>query len=93
MLAAAFGGTRKQTFRLGFVAGFAFWLASLYWLLHMPVTGYPILAWIALAAYNAVFQAIWVWLCWKCFPGASNASGRQVRLGPVTSRPGEFMFL
>jgi len=87
MLAAAFGGTRKQTFRLGFVAGFAFWLASLYWLLHMPVTGYPILAWIALAAYNAVFQAIWVWLCWKCFPGTPNAIDKQVRLGPATSDP------
>jgi len=77
MLAAALGGTGKQSFRVGFVAGFAFWLASLYWLLLIPVTGYPILAWVALAAYNAVFQAIWVWLCWKCFPSSSRSSRRE----------------
>jgi len=79
MLAAALGSTGRQAFRLGFSAGFAFWLASLYWLLHIPVTGYPILGWVALAAYNAVFQALWVWLAWKCFPGAPNSdSARSV---------------
>ncbi len=74
MLAAALGGTGKQSFRVGFVAGFAFWLASLYWLLLIPVTGFPILGWVALAAYNAVFTATWVWLCRKCFPHGATGS-------------------
>ena len=77
MLAAALGGNGKQGFRLGFVAGFTFWLASLYWLLLIPVTGFPILGWVALAAYNAVFQALWVWLSWKCFPRSPRSSRRE----------------
>jgi apolipoprotein N-acyltransferase len=74
MLAAALGGTGKQSFRLGYATGFAFWLASLYWLLLIPVAWFPILGWLALAAYNALFQATWVWLCWKCFPNGVPAS-------------------
>ena len=70
MLAAAIGAAGKQSFRLGYVAGFAFWLASLYWLLLIPVAWFPILGWVALAAYNALFQAAWVWLCWKGFPSS-----------------------
>ena len=77
MLAAALGCTGRQSFRIGFVAGFAFWLASLNWLLHIPVTGFPILGWVALSAYNALFQAIWVWLCWKCFPSSPRSSRRE----------------
>ena len=73
MLAAAIGGTGRSNFGVGFVAGFVFWLASLYWLLLIPVAWFPILGWIALAAYNAIFQAIWVWLCWKCFPTGASA--------------------
>ncbi len=77
MLAAALGCTRTQSFRIGFVAGFAFWLASLNWLLHIPVTGFPILGWVALSAYNALFQGIWVWLCWKCFPSSPRSNRRE----------------
>lgn len=68
MLAAALGATGKQAFRVGFVAGFAFWLGSLYWLLLIPVAWFPILGWLALAAYCALFQAVWVWLSWKFLP-------------------------
>ena len=31
-------------------------------LLHIPVTGFPILGWIALAAFMAIYPAFWVWL-------------------------------
>lgn len=88
MLAAALGGTGKQHFRLGFVAGFAFWLASLYWLLNIPVKGYPILGWVALAAYNAMFQALWVWGCWKCFSFEApiSALANQSPLNPEPAR-------
>ena len=62
LLFAARGQTGADAFRAGYVGGLAFWLASLYWLLFMPVAGFPILGWIALAAYVALFTGVWVWL-------------------------------
>jgi apolipoprotein N-acyltransferase len=62
MLACASGKNGGDSFRIGCVAGLSFWLASLYWLLLMPVAGYPILGWAALSAYLALYPAIWVWL-------------------------------
>ena len=62
MLACAQGKTGGESFRIGCVAGLSFWLASLYWLLLMPVAGFPILGWAALSAYLALYPAIWVWL-------------------------------
>jgi len=51
-----------DAFRVGYVAGLAHFLSSLYWLLLMPVVGLPILAWLALGAYLALYPAIWTWL-------------------------------
>ncbi len=62
MLACAFGKSGGDSFRIGYVAGLSFWLASLYWLLLMPVAGFPILGWVALSAYLALYPAVWVWL-------------------------------
>ncbi|HLP78147.1 MAG TPA: hypothetical protein VK327_14665, partial [Candidatus Paceibacterota bacterium] len=62
MLATALGTAGKQSFRLGYVAGLAHYLTSLYWLLCIPVRGYPILGWVALSAFLALYPAIWVWL-------------------------------
>ncbi len=62
MLASAHRKTGADAFRIGYVAGLAQYLASLYWLLLIPVTGYPILGWIALSAYLALYSATWVWL-------------------------------
>ena len=62
MVFAARGARGWQAFRIGYVAGFAFWLASIYWILLIPVNWYPILGWLALSAYHAFFSAIWVWL-------------------------------
>ena len=62
MLACAFGKSGGDSFRIGCVAGLSFWLASLYWLLLMPVAGFPILGWVALSAYLALYPAVWVWL-------------------------------
>ena len=66
MLAAANGKSGSDAFRVGYVAGLAHFLSSLSWLLLIPVTGYPILGWIALAAYIALYPAVWVWLVAKC---------------------------
>jgi apolipoprotein N-acyltransferase len=70
------GGGRA--FRVGWVAGLAHFLSSLYWLLAMPFAWHgiplaPALAWVALSAYCAVFFGLWVWFCWKVFPGEISA--------------------
>jgi len=62
MLACAYGKSSGDSFRIGYVAGLSFWLTSLYWLLLMPATGFPILGWFALSAYLALYPAVWVWL-------------------------------
>jgi len=62
MLLAARGKSGADAFRAGYASGITFWLVSLYWLLLMPATGFPILGWLALAAYVALFFGVWVWL-------------------------------
>lgn len=62
ILATALGKTRGEAWRIGYVAGLAHYLGSLYWLLNIPVKGFPILGWIALALFLALFPATWVWL-------------------------------
>ena len=62
ILLAARGG---NTFRLGLLAGFTHYLISLSWLLNIPVKFYPILGWVALAAYLALYPAAWAWACSK----------------------------
>ena len=61
MLTAAHGTRGWETFRIGYMAGLAHFLASLYWLLLIPVTGFPILGWLALSAFVALYPAVWVW--------------------------------
>ena len=62
MLACGRGKTGDENFRIGYIAGLSFWLASLYWLLLMPVAGFPILGWVALSAYLALYPATWLWI-------------------------------
>ncbi len=62
MMAAAHGKRGGDAFRVGYVAGLAHFLSSLYWLLLIPVTGFPILGWISLSAFIALYPAVWVWL-------------------------------
>lgn len=67
MVLAASGKTGIETFRIGFVAGLAYQLASLHWLLLIPyrwlgVPFGPALGWLALGAYLALYPAVWVWL-------------------------------
>ncbi|HWD92165.1 MAG TPA: apolipoprotein N-acyltransferase [Verrucomicrobiae bacterium] len=65
ILAAALGKNGAEAWRIGYVAGLAHYLGSLYWLLNIPVKGFPILGWVALAAFLALFPATWVWLSLK----------------------------
>lgn len=62
MVAAALGRSPREAFRVGYTGGMVYFLATLHWLLLIPVTGYPILGWVALSAYLALFPAAWVWL-------------------------------
>ncbi len=75
LLFSAAGQPPKSAFRLGLLGGFAFHLAALHWLLFMPVTGFPILGWLALSAYCAVYPGLWVWLCWRLAPVPSQPPG------------------
>lgn len=59
---AAHGKSPSDTFRVGYTFGLIFWLTSLYWLLLIPAGGYPILGWISLCAYLALFPATWTWV-------------------------------
>ena len=68
LLFSAVGQPAKVAFRLGWLGGLAFNLAALHWLLFIPVTGFPILGWLALSAYAAVYPGLWVWLCWRLAP-------------------------
>jgi len=72
LLASAAGLSRGPAFRVGFVGGLIYHLTVLYWLLLIPM-GLPwkpvvVLGWIALSAYLALFQGVWLWLAWKVFP-------------------------
>ncbi len=74
MLFSALGLRGGPAFRLGFVAGFVHSLGSLYWLLAIPYAWHgiplaPALGWIALSAYCGLFSGLWVWFCWRLFPG------------------------
>ena len=76
ILAAALGKRGGEAFRIGYVAGMAHYLASLSWLLNIPVTGFPILGWIALAAFVALFPGTWVWLSLR-MSGIHQAPGEN----------------
>ncbi len=73
LLFSAAGLPSRSTLRVGFVGGFCYYLASLYWLLRIPVNFLPILGWIALSAYLALFIAGWVWLCWRFAPSVGRS--------------------
>jgi apolipoprotein N-acyltransferase len=63
-------GARKKTggdaFRVGYVGGLVFWLATLYWLLDIPYTWHsvplgPGAGWLALCAVLGIFTGTWTW--------------------------------
>ena len=63
LLYAAAGKSIGDRFRVGYVGGIFFWLASLYWLLLMPAAWYfVVMGWVALAAYVALYFGVWLCL-------------------------------
>jgi apolipoprotein N-acyltransferase len=67
LLALALGQSGSHTFRIGYIAGLTFHLASLHWLLFIPVRIAPAVGWLALSAYLAVYQGVWVWFCCRLY--------------------------
>lgn len=68
LMVASGAETSKRRFLLGWLFGLGFNLGSLYWLWFIPVTFFPILGWLALSAWQALYYAIWVWLCVRIAP-------------------------
>src|SRR6185503_4450847 len=68
LLLSTLGATPKQTFRIGYLAGFVQQLITLYWLLFIPLTVPAIIGWLAISTYLAVYPAFWAMLAWKLFP-------------------------
>jgi apolipoprotein N-acyltransferase len=68
MLASAMGTTGRQSFWLGWLAGLANWLLGIYWLLLIPVKFAPIVGWLLLCSFLALYSGAWVWLAWKTYP-------------------------
>jgi apolipoprotein N-acyltransferase len=60
--------TAGKAFRIGYCAGLAHYLLSLYWLLLIPLPVKAIMAWLAVSAILALYHACWTWLCWRAFP-------------------------
>ena len=86
MVAAALGKSRGDSFRIGYVAGLAYYLASLYWLLLIPYRWHsiplgPAAGWLSLSAYLALYPATWVWLLSEGQPGTAGGRGPNPR-GP-----------
>src|SRR5262249_3333193 len=77
ILGAALGKRGGEAWRIGYVAGMVHYLVSLGWLLNIPVTGFPILGWIALAAFLSLFPATWVWLSLKVSGVRCQVSGES----------------
>src|SRR6266550_9366518 len=77
MLFAALGQRGKECLRIGYVAGLAHYLVTLYWLLFIPFPAGAIVGWLALSAYLALYPATWVWLCWRLCPAAAMDDRRS----------------
>ncbi len=82
LFVAAGGETGKRRFLYGWLFGLGFNLTSLYWLWFIPVTFFPILGWLALSAWQALYYAVWVWLGLRIAPSdVFNAPKKTPNLG------------
>ncbi|HVY72279.1 MAG TPA: apolipoprotein N-acyltransferase [Verrucomicrobiae bacterium] len=77
MLALSLGQTPSAAFRLGYVAGVANGLVSLYWLLFVPFPVGAVAGWLALSAYVALFPGLWLWACAQLLPRLATQRGEE----------------
>lgn len=79
MLLAAAGQGGWGSFRVGYAAGLAFNLVALRWILNIPFPVGAVAGWIALAAYLALFQGVWVCACCRLLPAPPVGGSEAVR--------------
>ena len=60
--------TGAKAFWIGYCAGLAHYLLSLYWLLLIPLAMKAVAAWLAVSAVLALYTGCWTWLCYRSFP-------------------------
>lgn len=84
MLFLALGRSGKEAFRIGYLAGLAYYLAALHWLLFLPYPSGAVAGWLALSLYLALWPGAWVWLCWRAFPGAAARPCSRAATGPAS---------
>jgi apolipoprotein N-acyltransferase len=65
LLFSAAGLRGVRAYRLGFLGGLVHQLVTLGWLLNIPFPWGAWAGWLALSLYLALFQGLWVWLCWR----------------------------
>ncbi|MSU61203.1 MAG: apolipoprotein N-acyltransferase [Pedosphaera sp.] len=92
ILASGGGVSEGKLFRAGWLAGFAYSLAAFYWLLHIPVPVAPVVGWIALSAYIALYFGTWVWLCWSILPGGGRNRSELLVWRDMSTRFGGLTF-
>ena len=72
LLLATRAGRPGRVFLWGYCAGLLHYLSSVYWILHIPYPPMHIPGWLALGGYCALYPAVWVWACWRLWPGEGN---------------------
>jgi apolipoprotein N-acyltransferase len=80
ILVTALGPANGAGWRVGYLAGVAYGLGSLSWLLQIPFPAGAVAGWIALSLYVGCFSAAWVWFCgvtlrWLAPPGELGSDG------------------
>lgn len=86
-----------SSFCWGWLAGFGFWLINLWWMLGLGSTGtsmpVAVLAWIALAAYSAVYNGLFLTLASDGFSRSNEPSQWRLAAGEESQdgepEPGE----
>ncbi len=71
VLAAAAWAFPGKPFLGGYIAGLAFCLTALRWLLAVPFPAGAIAGWLALSAFLALYTALWAWLGCRWVRGGS----------------------
>ncbi|WCJ58142.1 apolipoprotein N-acyltransferase [Fontisphaera persica] len=74
MAVAVLGCSPRRAFWAGFWGGLVYWAISLYWLLLIPVAFWPVVGWLALCAYLALYHGVWTWACLRMLPGTGPVS-------------------